>query len=189
MALVPVLHEFTLELNQADQGQSYRLVLRPARHPSETLERLWLRVLAYGFWYQDRLEFGPGISTPEAPDLLARDLTGNVTLWLRVGKADPEDIRRAIDHHPAARVVVLFESPVRLKQFLEAAEAENVRRLDRAELVAVDPAFLSELAEVEARRVKFTLTVVGDHLYVDREGSTFDAPLERAHIDVPSEFR
>jgi uncharacterized protein YaeQ len=182
MALVPVLHEFTLELNQAEKGESHRLVLRPARHPSETMERLWLRVLAYGFWYEERLEFGPGLSTPDAPDLVAHDLTGNVTLWIRVGKADPEDIRRAIDHHPEARVVVLFESRARLDQFLAGAEAEKVRRLDRAELVAVDPTFLSALAEVEARRVKLTLTVVGDHLYVDREGATFDAPLDRTHI-------
>jgi uncharacterized protein YaeQ len=182
MALVPVLHEFTVELNLADRGESHRLVLRPARHPSETLERLWLRVLAFAFWYEERLEFGPGLSTPDAPDLLARDLTGNVTLWIRVGKADPEDIRRAIDHHRDARVVVLFESRTRLDQFLEGAEAEKVRRLDRAELVAVDPAFLSSLAEVEARRVKVTLTVVGDHVYADRQGTTIDAPLERAHI-------
>jgi uncharacterized protein YaeQ len=183
MALVPVLHEFTIELNQADRGESQRVVVRPARHPSETNERLWLRVLAFAFWHAERLEFGPGLGTPDAPDLLARDLTGKVTLWIRVGKADPEDIRRAIDHHPEARVAVLFESHARLEQFLAAGRAEKVRRLDRAELVAIDAAFLSELAEPEARRVKVTLTVLGDHLYADREGSTLDAPLERARLE------
>jgi uncharacterized protein YaeQ len=183
VTLTPILHEFSIELNQADRGETRQLVVRPARHPSETRERLWLRMLAYGLFWEDRIELGPGLANPEAPDLLARDLTGNVTLWIRVGKADPADIQRAIDHHPGARVAVLFESRARLDQFVVAAKAAGVRRLDRAELTAVDAAFLATLAEPEERRIKLTLTVLGDHLYVDRLGATFDAALEHASLD------
>jgi uncharacterized protein YaeQ len=140
-------------------------------------------VLAYGLFWEDRIELGPGLGNPEAPDLLARDLTGTVKLWIRVGKADPEDIQRAIDHHPDARVAVLFESRARLDQFVVAAKAAGLRRLGQAELTAVDAAFLAAVAEPEPRRIKLTLTVLGDHLYVDRLGATFDGPLEHARFD------
>jgi hypothetical protein len=49
-------------------------------------------------------------------------------------------------------------------------------------LAAVAPAFLSTLAASEERRTRLSLTMVGDHLYVERDGRTFDGPLFRAYV-------
>src|SRR4051794_31894574 len=108
MAQAPTLYSFDLDLNHTDRGLNARLDVRTARHPSETLERVWLRLLAYAWHYEERLTFGPGLSDPEAPDLLATSLTGEMTLWVRVGKADPQKLQRVIDRNTQARVSVLF---------------------------------------------------------------------------------
>jgi uncharacterized protein YaeQ len=55
--------------------------------------------------YEERLTFGPGLSDPDAPDLLATDLTGVTTLMARVGEADPAKVQRAADQNPRARIV------------------------------------------------------------------------------------
>ncbi len=109
MAQAPALHDFDLELNQIDRGIEKKLHLRTARHSSETLERVWLRVLGFCMQWEERLAFGPGLSDPDAPDLLSTDLTGQTTLWMRVGKADPARLQRASDQNPRARIVALFE--------------------------------------------------------------------------------
>lgn len=182
MALAPTLHEFDVALSNVDAGVERRITVRAARHPSESLDRLWLRLLAYCWLWEEGIEFGPGLSEPDAPDLFARDLTGEERLWVRVGRPDPARVQVEADRHPRARVVVLFDSPRRLQAFAAAAAEQGLARLGRVELAAVDPRLLAGLAEVAERRVRLTLTIVGDHLYVDLGGRTADGPLARANV-------
>jgi hypothetical protein len=69
-----------------------------------------------------------------------------------------------------------------MEAFVEEARAAGLQRLGRVALAAVAPAFLAELAGSEERRAKLSLTIVGDHLYVERDGRSFDGPLVRAYI-------
>jgi uncharacterized protein YaeQ len=181
MAQAPVLYDFEVELSDADRGVGANLRVKTARHPSETLERVWLRLLAFCWRYQERLVFGPGLSDDEAPDLLATDLTGRITRWIRVGKAEPEKTQRAIDRHPDATVGVLFESPDRWEQFRLAAMG-GFPRLSRAELAFVTPSFLADLAAADERRARITVTVVGESVYLDRGGRTFEGELRRVWL-------
>lgn len=179
MALPAVLHDFDLMLSHVDRKLEQRIQLRTARHPSETMDRVWLRVLAFCWQWEERLAFGPGLSDPDAPDLLATDLTGQTTLWMRVGKSDPAKVQRASDQNSRARVAVLFESPLRMEQFLAGARDQKLARLARVELATVPAELLAALAPVDARRVKGTLTIVEDHLYLEQNGESLDGPIVR----------
>jgi len=179
MALGATLYDFDVELCHVERNLQKRLALRAARHPSETLDRLWLRVLAYCWLYEERIAFGPGLSLPDSPDLYAQSLTGEKTLWARVGKPDPERLGREADRVAQAKVAVLFESPERLQAFLKGARERGLTRLERAELASVEPSFLSELAKIDERRTRLALTIVGDHFYVERAGRVIDGPLVR----------
>lgn len=182
MALPPTLHDFDVTLSHVDAAAEARLSVKAARHPSESLDRLWLRLLAYCWMWQERIELGPGLCEPDAPDVLARDLTGEEVLWMRVGNPDPARIQRESDRHPRARIAVLFESPRRMEAFVEVASKEGLSRLGRVELAAADPALLAALATVDSRRTRLALTIVGDHLYVDVAGRTLDGPITRASL-------
>jgi uncharacterized protein YaeQ len=175
----PVLYDFEVALAHVDRGLSEELSLRTARHPSETLARVFLRVLAFCFFHRERLVFGKGLSDPDAPDLEARDLTGLLSLWIRVGKAEPARVQKVADQNGAARVAVFFESPQRLEAFLAAAQAEKLSRLSRVELLAMDPKVASALAEKDERRHKLAVTIVGDHFYVEQGKRSVDGPLLR----------
>ncbi len=180
MALASTLYDFQLSLSNVDREVEQQLSFKVARHPSERLERVWLKVLAYCWQWEERLGFGPGLGDPDAPDLETRDYTNLVTRWVRVGKVDPAKIQRAVDRNANAVVVVLFESEERQAAFLAEAATLKTSRLAKAELAAVDAEFLRQLAEVDERRIKATVTLSGDHFYVDRGGVTLDGPLVRA---------
>lgn len=182
MALPPTLHDFDVSLSHVDAGVQARLSVKAARHPSESLDRLWLRLIAYCWKWQERIELGPGLCEPDAPDVLARDLTGEEVLWVRVGRPDPARIQQESDRHPRARVAVLFDSPRRLAAFVEAAAEQRLSRLGRVELAAADPSLLAALAGVDSRRTRLALTIVGDHLYLDVAGRALDGPLTRASL-------
>lgn len=182
MAQAPTLCDFDIALSHVDRGLDERASVRTARHPSETMDRVYLRVLAHCFFREERLAFGSGLSDPGSPDLELRDLTGDLKLWVRVGKSEPRALQKVIDQNGRARVAVLFESPRRMDELLEAARAEKLARLSRAELYAIDPALIAALARSEERRAKLSVTIVGDHFYVERDGVSMDGGLTRGAL-------
>ncbi len=182
MALPATLHDFQVDLVHVEAAVEQRLSLRLARHPSESSERLWLRLLATCWQWREGIEQGPGLSDPDAPDVLARDLTGEIRLRVRVGRPDPVRIQQEADRNPRAELAVLFDSPRRMEAFVAEAAAAGLGRLARVALAAVDPVLLAELAGREERRARLSLTIAGDHLYVERDGRSLDGPLARAYI-------
>ena len=180
MALPSTLHTFDLRVSLADVGAGGEAVLKVARHPSETMERLWLRVPAYAWKWRDGLAFGPGLSEPDAPDLLALSPDGRAALVVRVGRPDPARVERDATRNAGAEVAVLLESPRHLAEFLAEARERGLGRAAAADLAALDPPLLRALADVDARRIGVTATLVADHLYLEIGGRTLDGPLHRA---------
>jgi uncharacterized protein YaeQ len=119
------------------------------------------------------------LSDPDAPDVVAARLDGTPSLLVRVGRPDPERIVRDVSQNSGARVAVLFDSPRRLEAFLADARTARLARLEQAELASVEPALLSELCAREDRRIRVSVTIVADHVYVERDGRSVDGPLVR----------
>lgn len=181
MALPSVLHRFEVQLSHVDRGIEQTLTISAARHPSETRERLWLRVIAWLWQWEEGISFGPGLCEPDLPDAYVASPRGGYSLVVRVGKPEAERIDREVSRNSGAKVAVLFESPRRMESFLEEARASGLTRVGRAELAAVDPAFLAALAADDARRAKVSVTIVGDHVYVnDAAGRSLETPIHRA---------
>ena len=67
LALPATLHDFQIELAHVDAGENRRVSLRAARHPSESMERLWLRVLAQCWMWREGIEQGPACATRTSP--------------------------------------------------------------------------------------------------------------------------
>ncbi len=182
MALASTLYDFQLTLANVDRSIDQTLSFKVARHPSETMERVWLRVLAFCWLWEERLTFGPGLGEPDAADLETRDYTNIVTRWVRVGRPEPAKIQRAVDQNGNAHVSVLFESVDSMAAFVATAADEKLTRVGKAQLAAVDADFLADLAADESRRIKATVTLSADHWYIDRNGETLDAPLHRQSV-------
>jgi uncharacterized protein YaeQ len=181
MALPSSRVEYRIALSQVDRGHDVTETVIAALHPSETLEHLTLRVLAWCLLYEPGLGFGPGLSTPGTPDLWAHDLTGRLTTWIECGTARAEDLRKALSHHAGAKVACVFAGPRRREELVAEAASVSHRRFGEVELWTVDPALVSALAR-DATRHRWAVTVVGDHLYVDADGVTVDGPVERAML-------
>src|SRR5664279_1025335 len=97
---------FRAELAVADLDRNYYGThsLTLARHPSETDERMMVRLLAFALHADDALAFGRGLAAEDEADLVQKDLTGAIRLWIDVGLPDERSLRRAAGR--AARVVV-----------------------------------------------------------------------------------
>ena len=97
---------FKAELSVADIGRNHYgdYALTIARHPSETDERMMVRLLAFALNASDTLAFGKGLSTEDEPDLWQCDLTGAIASWIDVGLPDEKDVRKACGRAGEVRV-------------------------------------------------------------------------------------
>jgi uncharacterized protein YaeQ len=171
MALPSTRLEYRIALSHVDRGLEAAQPVIVAQHPSETRAHVTLRVLAWCLFHEERLAFGPGLSTPDAADLWAHDLTGQLTAWIECGTADGEKLKKVIAHNPGATVHVLFDDPRRRDAL--AAEVASWKR-GAVDIRTVDAALVQALAAREERRQKWTVTIVGSHFYIDADGTALD---------------
>lgn len=172
MALTPTRFEVRVALSDVERGVSLEETVITARHPSETAEHLMLRVLAYCLLYREGLVFGPGLCDGEASDLEARDAAGRVTLWVECGAVEATKLRRIVQQHAEAEVHVILCDERRRRELLDgiAALPHGIKDRRRVTLWRIDPVLVAALARNEARRQRWSLTVVGGHLYLDIHG-------------------
>lgn len=98
------IHKAELQVSDMDRHYYASHNLTLAQHPSETPQRLMVRLIAFALHAGERLEFGRGLSNDEDPDLWQRDYTGDIDLWIDLGQPDESRIRKACAR---ARQVVL----------------------------------------------------------------------------------
>jgi len=108
MALKSTIHKAQLEISDMDRGYYATHALTLAQHPSETAERLMVRLLAFAMHADERLEFGAGLSADDEPDLWRKSLTGEIEQWIDLGQPDEQRIRKACGR--ARQVIIVTYS-------------------------------------------------------------------------------
>jgi len=98
MALKSTIFKANLQIADIDHSYYADHTLTLARHPSETDERMMVRLCALALQAHTlnsvcngdgTLAFGAGLSDPDEPDVWLRDFTGRTRVWIEVGQ--PED--------------------------------------------------------------------------------------------------
>jgi uncharacterized protein YaeQ len=104
MALKSTICKAALQIADMDRNYYADHALTIARHPSETDERMMVRLLAFALNAHEHLTFGKGLSDTDEPDLWQKDLTGAIVHWIEVGQPDEKTMLRACGR--AERVTV-----------------------------------------------------------------------------------
>src|SRR6185503_11743098 len=94
MALTSTIYNVSVDLNDVDRGVYESLTLRLAMHPSETMEYMATRLMAYCLEYTEGIEMTTGLSDGDEPAIVVRDLTGRITTWIEVGLPDADRLHR-----------------------------------------------------------------------------------------------
>jgi uncharacterized protein YaeQ len=162
MAQGATIYTFAIELADMDRGVYEQLDLRVARHPSEAMEFLLARVLAYCLEYTEGIAFTQGIAAGDEPAVWVRDLTGQVTAWIEVGMPDAERLHRG--SKLAGRAAVYTHRDV--EQLLGQLAGKKIHRAEAIPVYAFDRRFIGELAGLVERRSALSLSVTERSLYV-----------------------
>jgi len=163
MALKSTVHKLELSVADVDRGYYRDHSLTVARHPSETEERMMVRVLAFALHADEALAFGRGLSTEDEPDLWRRDLTGAIEAWIEVGLPDERELRKACGR---ARVVHVLAYGGRAVDLWWQGARERLERLERLSVIEVPVEASRALAEMAARSMRLQVTIQDGHVLV-----------------------
>jgi uncharacterized protein YaeQ len=170
VALKSTIFKAELAVSNIDRHVYGNFSLTIARHPSETDERMMVRVLAYALNAVDaddeRLEFGKGISSDEEPALWRRDLTGAVEDWIEVGLPEERLIRRACGK---AVQVTLYTYGGRAVDVWWAANQSLLAKQDKLTVLDVPQESSRALAALADKKMTLTATIQDGQIYLADE--------------------
>ena len=173
MALTATIYSFDTELADIDRRVYETLDLRLARQPSETLEYMFTRFLAYCLEYTEGIELTEGVAAGDEPAVLVRDLTGRVTAWVEVGMPDSQRLHRG--SKLAGRVAVYTHRNI--AQVLEQLSGKKIHRAAEIPVYEFGRGFVEAVAAVLQRRANVSVSITERQLYLEISGQTFSTAI------------
>lgn len=175
MALRATVYKAELQISDVDRGVFETVSLPLACHPSETEERLMVRLLAFALHYGEGLAFGRGISNDDEATIWQHDLTGNMILWVEVGLPDERVLRRACGR---AEKVVLYTYGGRSAALWWEQNAPALERNDNLRVVDLSRELTQALADAAQRNMQVQVTVQEGELWIGVEGHDIHGRLD-----------
>jgi len=164
MALKATIYRAQLQLADMDRGIYGEHLLTIARHPSETDERMMVRLLAFALYAGQDVSFGKGISTDDEAAVWEIDPSGVIRLWIEVGLPDETRIKKAC--HKADRAVLLTYG-VRAVDAWWRQNANALKRFANLEVWRLSGDDSEALAKLAERTMKLACTIQEGTVYLE----------------------
>ena len=173
MAIKATIFKADIQIADMDRHYYHSHQLTLARHPSETDERMMVRLLAFARHAHEALTFAKGIADPDEPDIWQKDLTGAIDLWIDVGQPDDRRMLKACGR--AAHVKIYSYSSNSAIWWAQAGS-----RVDRArnlEVINLSTTTSMAMAALAQRNMQLQYTIQDGEIWVSGNGETLQIDL------------
>lgn len=160
MAMKSTIFKAELQITDMDRNYYCDHALTIARHPSETDARMLLRILAFAWHANDRLQFTKGLSTEDEPDIWQKSFSDEIELWIDLGMPDEKRIRRACGR--AREVIIYSYGDSNATAWWEKMQGK-LQRFSNLAIYHVDDAAVAALSAFSKRSMQLQLTIQDGH--------------------------
>lgn len=176
MATNATIYKAVLQISDLDRQYFQDHTLTLARHPSETAERMMVRVLAFALHADEALSFGRGVGTEDEPALWQRDATGAIDLWIEIGQPDERTMRQACGR---SKQVVVYAYGTRITEAWWENQRTSLDRLKNLAVVLLPMENIRVLAEMTSPSMQLQLTIQGGQIWIADGTQTLHLELQR----------
>jgi len=156
MAIKATIFKANLQIADMERNYYHDHALTLARHPSETDERMMVRLLAFALHAHEYLEFGQGMTADDEADLWRKDLTGAIELWIDVGMPDERLIRKASGR---SSHVVVYTYGGRVSEMWFAQNSSQFDRLKNLTVIYLPQESTRAIAKLAQRTMQLQCTI------------------------------
>ena len=180
MAIKSTIFKVNLQIADMERHYYQDHALTLARHPSETDERMMVRLLAFALHAHEYLEFGQGMTADDEADIWQKDLTGAIDLWIDVGLPDEKLIRKACGR---ANQVMVYTYGGRVAEMWFAQNRNQFERLKNLTVINLPSESTRAMAQLAQRTMQLQCTIQDGQVWL---GDGNDSVMvERVRLKAP----
>jgi uncharacterized protein YaeQ len=177
MALKATIYKAELSIADMDRNYYADHGLTLARHPSETDQRMMVRLLAFALYAGEGLGFGRGLCEEDEPDLWQKDYTGAIQRWIDVGHPDEKWLRKACNR---SEQVVLVNYGGRSSDIWWEQNRNALARLDKLTVIDLPSEGVDQLTALANRTMRLQCTIQDGQVWItDGERTAHLEPVQR----------
>lgn len=165
MAKNSTIYKANIAVADTDRNYYSDHQLTLACHPSETTERMMMRILAFALNAGENLIPAAGMSDSDEPDLWLKDLTGAISLWIEVGQPDERRILKACGR---SDIVKIYTYNSKSRQWIDLIKSK-IAKAKNLSIFSVDPESSKELADLAERSMDLQVSIDHDEIWVRSE--------------------
>ena len=161
---------YKVELSVSDMDRHYyethKLTL--AKHPSETDERLMVRIVAFALNAHEHLEMTKGLSTDDEPDIWQKSLSGELDLWVALGLPSEKVVRQSCGK---ADKVIVYSYGGRTADVWWDKIKNSTSRFDNLQVINFSETDTLALAKLASRAMKLQINIQDGEVMVSVDDS------------------
>lgn len=166
MALKATVFKADLQVTDTDRHYYQSHALTIARHPSETDERMMVRLLAFALHASESLDFSKGLSTSDEPALWEKSFDGEIETWIDVGQPEEKRIRKACGR---ARHVFVYSYGGRAADLWWKQVHDKLDRFDNLTVISFPETATAELAGLVQRTMQLQCTIQEGQIWLSSD--------------------
>ncbi|MCM1511578.1 MAG: YaeQ family protein [Oxalobacter formigenes] len=173
MALPATIFKAEIDISDMDRHYYRHHALTLARHPSETDERMMVRLLAFLHHAEEGLAFARGLSETAEPDVWLKDAAGRVLRWIEVGLPDA---RRLVQVSRQAEQAVIYAYGRGASRWWQQVQ-KTAAGQENLSVYLLPVAVTQAMAAITQRFMRLACSVQDGQLYLTGEGAAVQADL------------
>lgn len=174
MAIKSTVFKADLQIADMDRNYYQPHLLTLARHPSETDERMMVRLLAFALHADEMLSFTKGLSSDDEPDLWLKSLSDEIELWIDVGQPDEKRIRKACGR---AKQVVIYCYSSRSAEVWWEQNSRKLQRCNNLKVIHILDDASKQLAHLAQRNMQLQCTVQDGQIWLADDAESIQVDL------------
>ncbi len=169
MALKATIYKAELAVADMDRHYYQTHALTLAQHPSETDERMMLRIVLFALHASEQLSFTKGLSQDDEPDLWQKSLSDEIEVWIELGQPDEKRMRQACGR---AQQVYVYTYQARSAAVWFAQQRDAVQRLKNLTVKHFSADTVSALAAMTERNMRLQCTIQDGDIWFSDDKQT-----------------
>ena len=176
MALKATVHKTDLNIADMDRDYYESHSLSVALHPSETHQRMMLRLAVFALNATERLVLGRGISTDDEPDIWQKSLSGEIEHWIELGQPDEKRVRKACGRADKVSVYTYTDNAARIWWDSNRSKLDRFANLT---IINVPDEGLKQLEALVERTMRLSCNIQDHEIWIsDKDRSATLKPVQ-----------
>ncbi|MFY8275268.1 YaeQ family protein [Pseudoalteromonas sp. SSDWG2] len=163
MALKATIIKARLNVSDLNRHHYQEYPLTVAQHPSETEQRLMIRLLTFALNASENLQFTKGLCAEDEPELWCREMDDSISLWIDLGLPDEKRIKKACTQ---AKNVVLYTYGENTQSMWWQKNQPKLHSFKNLTIVSLAYEQTQQLAAMASRSIDLTITIEDNEVWV-----------------------